>query len=102
MTAACGGNTCTDRPKRFAGSWSTSPATRSHMHPPDPLHICTTCRDGPHYDNCSRCLGFGLGNDGAVLSGRESLDAFNREFSVPCPVCGSDTSGVPPTAVTRA
>lgn len=32
------------------------------MHPPDPLRLCSSpeCTAPKHYENCSRCLGFGL------------------------------------------
>ena len=46
------------------------------MHPPDPLHVCTTCAVR-HYDNCARCFGFGLGAVGSIISASEAAAAVD-------------------------
>jgi RNA polymerase subunit RPABC4/transcription elongation factor Spt4 len=68
----------------------------------DNLTVCTKCRIH-HYDNCPRCLGFGLRTNtiedvpitaqqahGIGNPGDEPLPEWK-----PCPVCGSTPQGIP-------
>lgn len=82
-------------------------------YPPYKPHVCTTC-PVPHIDNCEWCFGFGVYVDrtaggrpapvaaSEAITGRKSRGFTDTDEPIgptmPCPVCGSTTAGVPVAA----
>jgi len=57
------------------------------------LRICTECKIH-HYENCPKCFGFGVFENGTpVIASEAHYKTFTRPV-VPCPYCGSGIDGV--------
>jgi len=72
------------------------------MYPDEPLRVCThDCRI-PHYENCPKCVGFGmLRRPNGELTFATAGEAHRTDPMAPhlalepCPVCGSTITGIP-------